>query len=140
MLKTALTLGLATAGAFALAGCADYSDPYYAGNDPYYGTYPAGPTGPYGPGPYRGYGAPPPPPGTVVRVMGCPARGVESGCVTVRDQSGMAWDVSGAGPRPDPYGRYAVEITGRVSHTGGYCMAGPRLENVEWRYTGVRCP
>jgi len=137
MLKTALTLGLATAGAFALAGCADYTDPYYAGGDPYYGG------APYGgyPDPYRGYGSPSlPPPGAVITVMGCPARGYQSGCLTVRDQSGMAWDVSGAGPRPDPYGRYAVEVTGRVSGQAGYCQAGPRLENVQWRYTGVRCP
>lgn len=99
---------------------------------------------PYGPGPYPGPYPDRPPvgshPGQVVSVLGCPRQGVEAGCLALVGANGMTWDISAAQPRPDPYGEYVVELTGRVSDRMSICQQGPVLEDIEWRYTPVRCP
>ena len=99
---------------------------------------------PYAPGPhpapYPNEPAFGPRPGEVVNVLGCARQGVEAGCLAVVDGNGAPWDIGQAQPRPDPYGDFVIELSGRVSDRPSYCRQGPVLEDVQWRYTSLRCP
>jgi hypothetical protein len=130
----AVLLVLGLGGAAALAACEDYYYPYT------YGYGPAPTTAPAYSGYYSGSyaeAASPPAPGTTVSVLGCPIRN-SSGCDTLRDSTGMTWDVTRAGAPPEGNGAYAIRFTGRVSAHAA-CTGGPALENVTWTRTGEIC-
>lgn len=74
-----------------------------------------------------------------VTVIGCPAHGVEAGCMVVTDKDGAVWEIGSARPRPK-VGYQAVKVTGRKSRAISTCMQGTRLEAIQWTYTGEQCP
>ena len=75
----------------------------------------------------------------MVTVIGCPAHGVEAGCLVVTDKNGAVWEIGSARPRPKP-GYQAIKLTGRRSRGVSTCMQGTRLEAIQWSYTGEQCP
>jgi hypothetical protein len=105
------------------------------------------------PAPYTAQPVPPPPPappaghhhgrppgvGMTVEAFGCPVKAVESECLTLRDQHGRVWNITGATPAPDPAQGRAIQITGKVSDTSSVCREGVVLARATWRYTSVRC-
>jgi hypothetical protein len=131
--------GLIAGAAVTLTACADGYDPFFGGptggpyGDPGYRGYGYGDTRPY---PYGGgaYGAPPR--GETVTVLGCPERR-GAGFVTLRASDGRTWTLDN--PRQLPDSGYTVEATGRVLGAGAEGTVAA-LGDVQWRYTGVRCP
>ena len=75
-----------------------------------------------------------------VSVLGCVSRGVESGCLVIKDrQTGRTYQINAANPRPDPGQNLVVQLQGKVTPGFDSCMQGPILTGITWSYTKMRC-
>ena len=76
----------------------------------------------------------------VVTVEGCPARGVEQGCLMLVTPDGKTtYNISAANPKPK-VGDRAVRLTGTRTDKASFCMQGVILENIKWNYLEAKCP
>ena len=73
-----------------------------------------------------------------VSFRGCPARGVEAGCIVVKS-GGKVYDVSAATPPIEVKG-LGVSGTGTISGDPNTCMQGTRLKDIKYTYTKMKCP
>ena len=81
------------------------------------------------------------PAGKRVTVNGCVSRGVEFGCLIIRDRkTNLPYSIGSASPRPDAARGLMVHLTGVVSRKPDTCLQGPVLEKVKWNYTKTECP
>lgn len=72
-----------------------------------------------------------------VQFSGCTARGVEGGCLVVRDGA-RVYDITPARPRPAV--DRAIAGTGTPFTGPSTCMQGTRLTHISWHYTKMLCP
>src|SRR5260370_39934161 len=92
-----------------------------------------------GAGPPSGGGSVPGPGGEEkVDLVGCPATGVEMGCLILKGRDNVAYDISAAKPRPR-VGYLAVQLTGVEADKAGICQQGTILEKIQWSYTNEKC-
>ena len=73
-----------------------------------------------------------------VDLVGCPATGVEMGCLILKGRDNVAYDISAAKPRPR-VGYLAVQLTGVEAGKAGICQQGIILEKIQWSYTNEKC-
>lgn len=77
--------------------------------------------------------------GEQVAFRGCPIRvDLGGGCITVKSDNGVTYELYSSGPLPDPGRRLIVEGTGTPGGAST-CMAGTVLNNVKWQYTKAKC-
>lgn len=77
--------------------------------------------------------------GEEVAFRGCPIRvDLGGGCITVKSDNGVTYELYSSGPLPDPGRRLVVEGTGTPGGVST-CMAGTVLNNVQWQYTKAKC-
>ncbi|ESW62864.1 MULTISPECIES: hypothetical protein [unclassified Mesorhizobium] len=65
-----------------------------------------------------------------VNVSGCAEKGVESGCVVLKDKDQL-YNITHASPKPIP-GTYGT-VTGTVSGDADICQQGTLLKAAEWK-------
>lgn len=73
-----------------------------------------------------------------VSLVGCPVAGVEMGCLILKGQDDVAYDITAARPRPR-VGYLAVRLSGTKTKKLGICQQGVILEGIQWSYTGDKC-
>ena len=74
-----------------------------------------------------------------IRVEGCVAAGVESGCLVLRAADGKVYNVTAAKPKP-AIGAYG-EIVGAIkSDAMSFCMQGPIVDPAAWTAKAGACP
>lgn len=73
-----------------------------------------------------------------VNLIGCPIAGVEMGCMILQGSDNVAYDISGARPKPR-IGYRAVELSGIKVKKLGICQQGVILEDIQWSYTKEKC-
>ena len=87
---------------------------------------------------------------TPVHVAGCPAKGVESGCLVLSSQ-GKTYDITAAPAQVDPANPTSPPAPPRIGYLGiildgsidagsvGTCMQGPIIKDIKWSYSRERC-
>lgn len=73
-----------------------------------------------------------------VTVVGCPVPGVEAGCLVIRGEDNVTYNITGARVRPN-VGQRAIRLTGTKSKKASYCMQGVVLDNISWTYIDQKC-
>jgi|DewCreStandDraft_4_1066084.scaffolds.fasta_scaffold05734_7 hypothetical protein len=73
-----------------------------------------------------------------VTVEGCPVPGVEAGCLMIRGEDNVTYNISGARVRPN-VGQRAIRLTGTKSRKVSHCMQGIVLDNISWTYIDQKC-
>ena len=80
------------------------------------------------------------PVGQQVNVMGCVNRGVEIGCLIIKDhRTGKTYQINAATPPPDPQRNLVVRLTGTIAGVVDFCQQGPVLTDIKWSYTKMSC-
>ena len=76
----------------------------------------------------------------LVPFRGCPIRaGVGAGCITVKSDNGVTYELYSDKSLPDPSQYLIVDGQGTSGGTVSICQAGTPLKNVEWTYTKMKC-
>ncbi len=79
--------------------------------------------------------------GQQVTVLGCVARGVEIGCLIIKDHAtGKTYQINAAVPPPDPARNLVVRLKGQIAGVVDFCQQGPVLTEISWNYTRMQCP
>ena len=81
------------------------------------------------------------PAGQPVNVLGCVSKGVEVGCLIIKDRAtGKTYQINAAKPAPDPAQNLVVRLKGRTTSMMDFCQQGPVLADISWSYTKMQCP
>ncbi|MFY9291513.1 MAG: hypothetical protein WAP03_12565 [Methylorubrum rhodinum] len=73
-----------------------------------------------------------------VTVTGCPANGIEVGCIVIKDEDGKTYNITNAKPKPK-VGSKAIKLTGTVSDKVSFCNQGTILEEIKYEETSKDC-
>jgi hypothetical protein len=78
--------------------------------------------------------------GQTVNVLGCVSRGVEFGCLIIKDRrTGKTYQINAANPPPDPAKNLVVSLKGQIFEGVDFCQQGPILKEITWNYTRMAC-
>jgi len=74
-----------------------------------------------------------------VRAVGCVARGVEAGCMTLKDaKTGTLYNLLFKGPKPQA--DTGIQFTGTLHEGVTMCMQGAAVEVTQWQHAdGLKC-
>jgi hypothetical protein len=78
--------------------------------------------------------------GQRVKVLGCLSRGVEIGCLIIKDRvTGKTYQINAAKPAPDPARNRVIDLIGQTTSAVDFCQQGPVLSKISWHYTRRPC-
>lgn len=78
--------------------------------------------------------------GQTVNILGCVSRGVEFGCLVIKDhRTGKTYQINSANPPPDPAKNLVVSLKGQVTGGIDFCQQGPILQDITWNYMRTSC-
>ena len=78
--------------------------------------------------------------GQRVKVLGCVSRGIEIGCLIIKDRvTGQTYQINTAKPAPNPARNRVIDLIGQVTSAVDFCQQGPVLSKITWHYIRRRC-
>ena|ERR1700733_496226 len=78
--------------------------------------------------------------GQRVKVLGCVSRGVEIGCLIIKDGvTGKTYQINAGKPAPDPARNRVIDLIRQTTSAVDFCQQGPVLSKISWHYTRRPC-
>ena len=78
--------------------------------------------------------------GQRVKIHGCVSRGVEIGCLIIKDRvTGKTYQINSAKPAPDPARNRVIDLIAQTTSAVDFCQQGPVLSKISWHYTRRPC-